>query len=319
MSINRTLDIVIVNWNSGEQLKDCLRTLTQTGMHGVSLEKVVVVDNNSSDGSSDGLETLNLPMVVLQNRRNDGFARGCNQGAKAGSAEFLLFLNPDVRVFHNSLSVPINFFNSEDGQNTGIAGIQLVDESGEISRSCARFPDPLQLPFQMAGLDRIFPGRFPGHFLSQWDHGENRRVDQVMGAFFMVRRSLFERLGGFDERFFVYFEDLDFSLRAKKIGYSSWYLADAAVYHRGCGTSDSVKKERLFYYLKSRILYGFKHFGRKQGILLMLGTLLFEPVARMMLALSRFKGREFSDTIKGFHMLFKNLMDNQTAGKGVPR
>jgi len=219
-------------------------------------------------------------------------------------------------VFDSSLSVPLSFLNREDQEKTGIAGVQLVDESGGVSRSCARFPKPGTMMIQMVGLDRIFPNRFPGHFLKEWDHGDTRRVDQVMGAFFMVRRCLFERLNGFDERFFIYYEDLDFSLRAKKLGYSSWFLADAAAYHRGCGTSDSVKKERLFYHLRSRILYGFKHFGRKLGFLLMLGTLFFEPVSRVTLALLRFSGREIVDTIKGFRMLLINLSAIQPAGRG---
>jgi GT2 family glycosyltransferase len=166
--------------------------------------------------------------------------------------------------------------------------------------------------FQMIGADRIFPKLFPGHFLTDWDHDNTRCVDQVMGAFFMVRRSLFEKLEGFDECFFVYYEDLDFSLRAKQKGYSTWFLADAAAYHRGCGTSDAVKKERLFYYLKSRILYGFKHFDRKQGFLLLLGTLILEPVSRVTLALLHFSGGDVADTIRAFRMLIVNLLANDS-------
>ena len=93
MPKSQILDIVIVNWNSGEQLRDCLRSLVQADRHGLSLEKVMVVDNNSSDGSLDGLEAMNLPLVVIRNHRNVGFSRACNQGAKECSSEFILFLN----------------------------------------------------------------------------------------------------------------------------------------------------------------------------------------------------------------------------------
>ena len=92
---------------------------------------------------------------------------------------------------------------------------------------------------QSFGLDRILPSWFPPHFLSEWAHDTIRSVDQVMGAFLMIRRPLFEALGGFDERFFVYFEDLDLSLRARELGWTSVYLATAQAFHRGQGTTDS--------------------------------------------------------------------------------
>jgi GT2 family glycosyltransferase len=128
-----------------------------------------------------------------------------------------------------------------------------------------------------------------------------------MGAFFMVRRSLFRQLGGFDERFFVYYEDLDFAFRAKKLGAASWFLADANVFHKGCGTTETARKERLFYYLRSRTLYGFKHFGRSTGFQLMVGTLLLEPVGRMALALRRPSGSALDDVLSAYRMLLADL------------
>jgi GT2 family glycosyltransferase len=101
-------------------------------------------------------------------------------------------------------------------------------------------------------------------------------VDHVIGAFFCVRRELFEDLGGFDERFFVYLEDLDFSLRARKTGRTAYYLADAAAFHKGGGTSEQVKAHRLFYSLRSRLLYAFKHFKRYQAWIISAVTMLLE-------------------------------------------
>ncbi len=94
-----------------------------------------------------------------------------------------------------------------------------------------------------------------------WDHRQNREVDHAMGSFFLVRNILFKKLQGFDERYFVYLEDLDFSLRAKQAGFVSYYFTDAAAYHKGGGTSEQIKARRLFYSLHSRILYWYKHFN----------------------------------------------------------
>ena len=97
--------------------------------------------------------------------------------------------------------------------------------------------------------------------MREWNHEESREVDQVMGAFFLVRQKLFEEWGGFDERFFVYLEDVDFSSRARRVGWRSFYMAGVKAYHKGGGTSEQIKSTRLFYSLRSRILYSYKHFS----------------------------------------------------------
>src|SRR5205823_7218964 len=133
----------------------------------------------------------------------------------------------------------------------GIAGIQLLDADGRIARTCARFPTPGRFFSKMLGLDTILPAAFAPHFMVEWDHNHNREVDQVMGAFFLVRRSVFEALGGFDERFFVYFEEVDFSLRARKLGWRTFYLSVAQAYHWGSGpVTKPAQATRLFYSLR---------------------------------------------------------------------
>ena len=124
----------------------------------------------------------------------------------------------------------------------------------------------------------------------------------------MVRRHLFEKLNGFDGRFFVYYEDLDFSLRAKQLGYESWFLAEASVFHGGCGTTDAIRAERLYYYLKSRIRYGFKHYGKASGILLLFATVFFEPFSRLIHDLFNCSSKNFTDTLNGFRMLIQDLI-----------
>ena len=189
----------------------------------------------------------------------------------------------------------------------GIIGVQLLDNSGNVARTCSRFPTLVTFFSQILGLNHIFPGYFPSHFMKEWDHRESREVDQVMGAFFLIRRSLFQRLGGFDERFFVYFEDLDLSYRAWKSGWKSFYLADAQAYHKGGGTTRQIKDRRLFYSLRSRILYSYKHFGWWSATAVTLMTLIVEPFTRLAWATVRCSGTEIVNTLKGYLMLWRAM------------
>ena len=299
------LRIVIVNWNAGAQLVDCLHSIVLADKTGLELERVVVVDNASTDRSLEGVTALPLPLEVIRNTKNLGFAAACNQGARGAAADYLLFLNPDTRLFSDSLTAPLSFMASPENQRIGICGIQLLDEAGAVNRSCARYPKPGMFYAAMFGLDRLMPRL--GHFMREWDHAAAREVDQVMGAFFLVRYPLFERLGGFDERFFVYFEEVDFSLRARRAGWASYYLASARAFHKGGGTSENVKAARLFYSLRSRLLYGFKHFSPPQAVLLAAATLVIEPLTRLAFALLRGALPAVGETFAGYRMLYRAL------------
>jgi len=302
-----SLDIVIVNWNSGEQLRRCLESIQATSRDKFELTRVVVVDNTSCDGSADDLHDGTLPLTLIRNTENRGFAAACNCGAKTSHADYLLFLNPDVRLISNSLVEPVAFMEKPENAKVGICGIQLLDEQGQVSPTCSRFPTAFTYFSRMLGLDRLFPNLFPGHFLETSDHGQSREVDQVMGAFLLIRRTLFDRLGGLDERFFVYFEDLDLSYRAFEAGWQSHYLAAAQAYHKGGGCSEQVKAARLFYSLRSRILYSYKHFGWASATGLLAGTLLVEPFARLAWTSCRGSMQEMQSTLQAYAMLWRAL------------
>lgn len=316
LNISNTMsvvDIIIVNWNAGSLLWDCVRSIEEAGQAGFEFDQVVIVDNCSTDGSLDGLASGTLSLKIIRNTENKGFAAACNQGAQGSRADYMLFLNPDTRLFADSLSVPLAFMEAAQNQSVGICGIQLIDEHEKVSRSCARFPTPLMFFSKIFGLDRLFPRFFKSHFMAEWGHGENRGVDHVIGAFFLLRRCLFVQLNGFDERFFVYLEDLDFSLRARKLGWASYYLADARAYHKGGGTSEQIKARRLFYSLRSRILYGYKHFTPTQATLLLVSTLCFEPLTRLTFNLLQGAFKSANETISGYLMLYRALPGIMTA------
>lgn len=296
--------IVIVNWNSGDWLRRCLDSVAAYGAGLV--DRVVVVDNGSSDGSA-ALDPAAGPVEVVETGENLGFARASNLGAGGATAPLLLFLNPDAALGADTLARAVAFMESPEAAQVAICGIRLADEQGHTQRHCARFPIPRTFIGAATGLGRLFPKLFPPLLMEAFDHLESRRVDHVIGAFYLMRRELFERLGGFDERFFVYLEDLDLSLRAQQAGGQVHYLAEAVAFHKGGGTSEQVKARRLFYSLQSRILYAFKHFSRPKAWGVLAATLLIEPFIRLLRAVFRLSPREFIDTIKGYAFLVRAL------------
>ena len=173
--------------------------------------------------------------------------------------------------------------------------------------SCARFPTLGMFILQALGLSRLPWLRHLNVRMSEWAHDSTRAVDQVIGAFFLIRRSLFDSLGGFDERYFVYLEDLDLSLRAHQAGWKSVYLANTQAFHPGGGTSRQVKARRLFYSLRSRLLYGFKHFKPWQAWILLSVTLLLEPVTRTVFCLSRGELSAVGQTWQAYKMLYAQI------------
>jgi len=296
-----SIHVIIVNWNSGQQLADCLNSLSLTRDDAVGL-RVTVVDNASSDGSLDGLGSAAIPPAVIRNSVNRGFGAACNQAAAGSDSDFLLFLNPDARLMPGSLAGPVDYLGAGEHEAVGIVGIRLLDENGDVARNTARAPTAWSMVGNAIGLDRLMPAVFPPHFNSAWPHDETRVVDQVMGAFFFVRRTVFEALNGFDERFFVYYEDLDFAVRARSRGWQSVYLASAQAFHRGQGTTAAATARRTFYFCRSRILYARKHFGMVGAAAVLVATLLFEPIARLAA-----RPAAAASTLRAFAALWRDL------------
>ena len=307
--MEKLISTIIINWNSGQQVKHCIESLSNS----IS-QQIIIIDNASTDGSEQTI--ADLPNVTLiRSAENLGFGKACNLGAQNAKAEFLLFLNPDAAVYPSTLEKALLFMQDPANAQVGICGVQLLDESGHVARSCTRFPSAAGFAAQAMGLDKVFPRL--GHFMAEWSHDSTRQVDHVIGAFFLVRHTLFESLGGFDERFFVYLEDLDFSYRARHAGWHSVYLADVQAFHAGGGTSNQVKARRLFYSLRSRLLYAAKHFSMAGTVLVFLATLLLEPLSRSMLAMARRSWPALEETWQGYAMLWRWLP--QWVLRGVTR
>lgn len=304
-----TIHVVIVNWNAGGMLADCLRSFEAVAADAVILDRVSVVDNASSDASLLALEELKikLPLEIICNSENRGFAAACNQGARDSKADFLLFLNPDTCLSPGALEKPSQFLTDARNADVGIVGIQLIDARGNVARTCARRPSPWHMLGQSFGLDRYDKSFIQTHFLNDWDHADTRIVDQVMGAFFFIRRELFVKLDGFDERFFVYFEEVDLTVRAYERGWASVFLSSAYALHHGSGTTNQIKDRRLFYLWRSRIFYAFKNFRWVEAIIITAVTAICEPLVRVIALAACMRFKEVRFIIGATYLLWSNF------------
>jgi len=305
----KSFDIVIVNWNSGSQLKECIDSIQKADKSQCSLEKIIVVDNASSDNSIALLSQNVQNLKIIQNDENLGFGKACNQGAFESKSEFILFLNPDMLVYETTFLNLFEYIKMNAKAEEAIYGVQLLDEEKNIQKSCARFPTLWSFTVRSLGLNKLNSKVFKSYTMEDWKHENTQNVNQVIGAFFMVKREIFEKLNGFDERYFVYYEELDFSKRVHALGYKTLYVTESQAYHKGGGTSEQVKAKRLFYNLRSRMIYAFKHFGVLQGFVTLFLTLFIEPTTRVVFLLLKGKFSEVFESFRGFFMLYKDIFN----------
>jgi GT2 family glycosyltransferase len=299
----------VVNWNGGDQLVQATQALRASRLTEENAIELTVVDNGSVDSSLSWLrrEDSEGKLRLIELGKNMGFAHASNVGALNFDGEFLLFLNPDTRVAPDSVQRAITVIKRDTAGTIGIVGIQSYGDDDHIQKTCARFPTAWNFINEALGFAALGPSIFPGLRREDFDHARSEVVDHVIGAFYLVRAEVFRRLGGFDERFFVYLEDLDFSLRARQAGYSCFFLADARMYHKGGGVSEKVKDRRLYYSLQSRILFAFKHLTPPLAWLVTIVTLGIEPLPRLLRALLRGSANEMKNTGRAYLMLFKAL------------
>jgi GT2 family glycosyltransferase len=219
---------------------------------------------------------------VIRNEANRGFATACNQGAAAGRGDLLLFLNPDTEVFPETLDRCVAYLVDPVNEEVGICGGLMVDERGRPEFSCARFPTLTMVATKAVGVERLLARVVPPQRMQPEELTESRTVDQVIGAFLLIRRSLFDRLSGFDERFFMYYEDVDLAYRVRALGYSNFFIADAVVFHKEGVSSGQVLDRRLAYQFRARTQYATQHWSKLESRLLVVLTLAVELPVRLL-------------------------------------
>ena len=258
------VSIIIINYNVKFFVEQCLYSVL-AAVKDIQAE-IIVFDNNSSDDSYNFLKDKFETVQFIWNTRNEGFSKANNIAAQNVSGKYILFLNPDTIIAKDSIEKCLAFY--KNAQNAGALGIKMIDGAGYYLKESKRgFPTPVTSLFKFCGLSNIFPRSkyFSNYYLGHLSPDTNNAAPILSGAFMMLKTEIFNKTRGFDERFFMYGEDIDLSYRIEKAGYTNYYLADSTIIHfKGESTKkDNQRYVKLFY--GAMHLYLKKHYGKVEA------------------------------------------------------
>ncbi len=253
------LSVCIVNWNTRDDLEEAIASVlgSDPGLN----PEVIVLDNASQDGSAEMVREGFPEVTLIEGEANLGFAKGYNRAAQRASGRHLLMLNPDTVVRPGALRRLVDFLDSQP--EAAAAGPRLLNSDGTVQFSCRRFPRPIAAILRNTAIGRLVPrNRFTRDYLmADWDHGAVREVDWVSGAAICIRRQAWEKVGGFDEGFFMYAEDIDWCLRARRAAWKIYYCPEAVIVHRVGRSSDQRPIPMVIEFHRSMARFYRKHYA----------------------------------------------------------
>ena len=254
------LSIIIINWNSRDFLRDCLKSIEENPPP-FSYE-TIVIDNASYDGSAEMVHGEFPKIKYLQGPDNLGFSRGNNAAAESSSGRNLLFLNPDTKVLGNALDVMRDYLDAH--HDVGIVGCRILNSDGSVQTTAVQaFPTLLNQTLDADVLHRWFPkSRLWGTAALFSGSTAPTRVDMISGACLMIRRSVFEQIGGFSQDYFMYSEDVDICQKAHRAGWNAYYVPSVSVIHYN-GQSTNKRPSNFTHIMQqeSRLIYFHKMRG----------------------------------------------------------
>jgi len=261
------VSVILLTRNTCQQTREAIESVLSSAD---SLSKeILVVDNASTDESPSVLPAAFPEIRYSRMEHNLGFARGVNYAAREAKGDFLLLLNSDARLASDALSLAVEWMRAHP--RCGIAGAQLYHADGSKQNSIANFPSLATELLNKFLLRNLWPAKFPG---KEQDFPVPLEVESVIGAFFLVRRSVLDALDGLDERYFFFLEETDFCLRARRSGFSTMHLPQVRVWHgQGQTAKQNLAAARIEYW-RSRYAYFAKHHGLATSLILRVGLLL---------------------------------------------
>ncbi len=271
------VSVVIVNYKVPHLLRECLLSLRASRFDGGV--ELIVVDNNSGDRSHAMVESEFPEVTWIGLKSNIGFGKACNVGARRARGDYVLLLNPDTVIGEETLAASVAFM--RENPSAGILGPKTLNPDGTLQVSCRRgFPTPLVAFYRMVGLSKLFPHskRFGRYNLTYMDPDMPAVVDAVSGSFMLLPRTVYTEVGGFDERFFMYGEDLDLCRRVQEHGYEVWYYPRTQIVHfKGKSSSKRpVRSQAAFYEAMIIFSHKYRHLREKfmPGWVIYLGIMI---------------------------------------------
>ncbi|MBC8472002.1 MAG: glycosyltransferase family 2 protein [Planctomycetes bacterium] len=256
---NPKLSIIIVSWNVREYLLKCVRSIEENEPS--CPFEVIIVDNASTDGTVDAIKKEFSQVVVVENKENRGFAAANNQAVELSQGEYVFLLNPDTILHPKSLDILVKFMDSNE--DVGACGPKLLNVDGSNQDSVRCFPSfrgalHRHTAFKLLG---IFKGQYKKWVMYDFKYNYQKDVDQVMGAAMMIRKSVTEQVGVMDERFFMYYEEVDLCYRIKQAGWRIVYIPQAFITHIGGGSSGQIPVSKRIMAMTSLLKFFRKHRG----------------------------------------------------------
>lgn len=261
--LNKTmnLSIVIVNYNTKTLLRSCLESIYAEA-NGTPFD-VCVVDNNSRDNSVEMVRSEFPEAQLLENKTNVGFSKANNTVISQTDADYVLLLNPDTLVIGDAIDRVMKYM--EAHSEVGICGCRVLNTDRTLQLACRRsIPTPKVAFYRLTGLSILFPKSktMARYNMTYEDPEKTHEVDAVSGAFLMIRRKAIEDIGLLDERFFMYGEELDWCLRAKRAGWSVVYYPEAEIIHHKGKSTEYNSRKAAFEFHRAMYLFHRKHFAQ---------------------------------------------------------
>jgi O-antigen biosynthesis protein len=258
------ISVIIVSYNVRFFLEQCLKSVYRAGRD-IPME-VFVVDNNSADGSCVMVRNQFPDVILIENHENTGFSKANNQAMRIAKGEFQLILNPDTVVEESTFQKILEFM--DRNPDAGALGVRMIDGKGTfLPESKRALPTPWVSFYKVFGLAALFPRsrRFGQYHLGYLPQDEVNPVDILPGAFMLIRKSVLDRIGYFDESFFMYGEDIDLSYRIRLAGFQNYYFPETTIIHY---KGESTKKASINYVLmfyQAMIIFATKHFSKSNA------------------------------------------------------
>lgn len=260
----KKLSIVIVNYNVCYFLDQALKSV-QLATKNIDAE-VFVVDNNSVDGSVQMVRDKFPEVILIDNHDNRGFSKANNQAIKQATGEYILLLNPDTVLETDTLEKCVEFM--DDHPDAGGLGVKMLDGKGTFLPESKRgLPTPWIAFYKIFGFAKFFPKskKFGRYHLGYLDDNETNEVDVLAGAFMMIRKTVMDKIGGLDEDYFMYGEDIDLSYCITKLGYKNYYFPEARIIHYKGESTKRTSINYVFVFYKAMIIFAKKHFNNKSA------------------------------------------------------
>jgi O-antigen biosynthesis protein len=261
------LSIIIVNWNSWDYLQKCIMSIVENADE--LKYEIIVVDNFSTDNSTENIAVCFPDVILIKNENNVGFPKANNQAFNIAHGRYFLMLNPDTLVKKNTLQQSVCVLKNDD--SIGCVGVKTLKGNGEILHTCARsFPSIWSTFCEIFYLDKIFKKwKFlQSSDLRYWDHHNSCDVDMLHGGYMMFPKSIYRKLGGLDEKIPMYYEDVEYCCRINKAGFRIYYLAGVEIVHFvGISSSQAEPKWITKLYYETNYLYFLEYDGGSQKAL----------------------------------------------------